>query len=84
MQTFLTADELVALTGRKRKGHQIEALRQQGIPFYVSAIGRPVVVRSVLTASTKAPDAPAPTEWRPRVLNNNPAPWKSRYNSQQS
>lgn len=81
MQTFLTADELVALTGRKRKGHQIEALRQQGIPFYVSAIGRPVVVRSVLTGGTTAQAERA--EWRPRVLNN-PAPWKSQSRSRQN
>lgn len=82
MQTFLTADELVTLTGRKRKGHQIEALRQQGIPFYVSAVGRPVVMRSVLTGGP-ASSQPERAEWRPRVLNN-PAPWKSRYNSRQS
>lgn len=66
MQTFLTADELVALTGRKRKAHQIEALRQQGIPFYVSAVGRPVVVRAALTGAATAAQA-RPT-WSPRVL----------------
>lgn len=82
MQTFLTADELVALTGRKRKGHQIEALRQQGIPFYVSAIGRPVVVRSVLTGGTPTAQADR-DEWRPRVLNN-PAPWKSQSRSRRN
>jgi hypothetical protein len=66
MQTFLTPDELVQLTGRKRKGHQIEALRQQGIPFHVSAVGRPVVVRAVLTGA--APAAQAKPAWTPRVL----------------
>jgi hypothetical protein len=66
MSTFLSADELVALTGRKRKTHQIEALRQQGIPFYVSAVGRPVVVRDVLTGATTA--ALAKPAWSPRVL----------------
>jgi len=82
VQTFLTADELVALTGRKRKAHQIEALRQQGIPFYVSAVGRPVVVRAALNGATQAAQASAP-QWRPRVLNN-PTPWKSKSLSRQS
>jgi hypothetical protein len=67
MSTFLSADELVALTGRKRKAHQIEALRQQGIPFYVSAVGRPVVVRAVLTGATAVQARPA---WSPRVLSS--------------
>lgn len=80
MSTFLSADELVALTGRKRKGHQIEALRQQGIPFYVNAVGRPVVVRTVLTGA--APAAQDRPEWRPRVLSNPVAqPWKSKSRS---
>jgi hypothetical protein len=65
VQTFLTADELVALTGRKRKAHQIEALRQQGIPFYVNAIGRPVVVRAALNGATAVQARPT---WSPRVL----------------
>ena len=32
MTTFLSPDELAVLTGRKRKAHQIAALRQQGVP----------------------------------------------------
>lgn len=83
MTTFLSPDELATLTGRKRRAHQIEALRQQGIPFFVSAVGRPVVVRAALTGGT--PAAPAHPEWRPRVLTNTPANlWKSKSRSRPS
>lgn len=42
---FLNSDEVVTLTGRKNKGHQISALRKMGIPFFVNACGKPVVTR---------------------------------------
>lgn len=42
---FLNRDEVVTLTGRKSKGHQINALRKMGIPFFVNACGQPVVTR---------------------------------------
>ncbi|HEX2981348.1 MAG TPA: DUF4224 domain-containing protein [Anaerolineaceae bacterium] len=62
---FLTPDEIVALTGRKLKGAQIAQLRTMGIPFYVNAVGRPVVVRAVL--ETKQQEQPKP-RWQPKVL----------------
>jgi hypothetical protein len=40
---FLNQDEVVTLTGRKNKGHQIQALRKMGLPFFVNACGQPVV-----------------------------------------
>lgn len=74
----------MALTGRKQKAHQIAALRQQGIPFYVNAIGRPVVVRAVLTGDT-TPARTTAQEWRPRVLTNpDMKPWKYKSKSLQN
>ena len=48
MGIFLTAEEMAELTGYKRHGKQIEALRQMGIPCRINARGRPVVTRSVI------------------------------------
>ena len=45
---FLSADELVFLTGRHLKTKQIQQLRAMGIPFYVNASGHPIVTRAVL------------------------------------
>jgi len=63
---FLTADDLVILTGRKRRALQIQALRSMGIPFRVNAAGRPVVCRSAVegvAGGQQMADA-----WQPRVL----------------
>lgn len=43
MSTFLQADDVAILTGRKTKSKQIEALQRMRIPFWVNAIGKPVV-----------------------------------------
>ena len=40
---FLTDDQLVLLTGYKRRHKQIAWLRERGIPLIVSAAGFPVV-----------------------------------------
>lgn len=45
---FLTDPELAKLTGFKIKSKQIEWLRDQGLPFRVSATGHPVVTRSAV------------------------------------
>ena len=63
---FLTPDELVALTGRKVRKLQVEQLRTMGIPFYVNAVGRAVVVRSVLEGSKE--QQPPRAKWQPKVL----------------
>ena len=67
--TFLTRDEVATLTGRRRRALQIAALREQGVPFLVDAMGWPVVVRAAVVgrASSPAP-RPARPAWSPAVL----------------
>lgn len=55
MSAFLTADDVTALTGRKIKSKQIEALRKMGLPFFVNARGVPVVPESAVTGSKVQP-----------------------------
>jgi hypothetical protein len=64
-QTFLSADELIVLTGRKVKSKQVESLRKMGLPFFVNACGRPVVTRSAVETR---PDRQAKPSWSPNVL----------------
>lgn len=45
---FLTADELVTLTGLRRPSAQIRWLRARRIRHYVNAVGHPVIVRAWL------------------------------------
>ncbi len=45
MSTFLPAEDLAILTGRKMKSKQIEALRRMGVAFFVNACGKPVVAQ---------------------------------------
>jgi len=66
---FLEDIELCKLTGRKMKSKQIEWLRAQGLPFFVSATGHPVVAWAAVDLRTK----PAANEttgrgWTPRVI----------------
>jgi hypothetical protein len=55
MDTFLTVDAVVRLTGRRRKSKQIEALRTMGLPFWVNAIGEPVVAIAAVEGRREAP-----------------------------
>ncbi|MNY72830.1 hypothetical protein D3C86_2114780 [compost metagenome] len=64
---FLSDDELAELTGRKVKSKQIEQLKKRGVPFYVNASGRAVVVRSVLEGG-RAKAEPEKRGWMPRVM----------------
>ena len=59
MGVFLTADDLVELTGRRIKSKQIEALRRMGLPFHVNAVGKPVVPAAAIEGR-KPPPASAP------------------------
>lgn len=43
MGMFLTVQDISELTGRKMKSKQIEALKKMGLPFWVNAIGEPIV-----------------------------------------
>lgn len=80
--TFLSPDEVAAMSdirtgctikGRKftREQLQIEWLRTTGIPFIVSARGRPVILRANVIGSRQAiaaqQSAPA---WQPRAIRN--------------
>jgi len=67
METFLNEQELAALTGFKLKSKQVEQLKKMGVPFYVNAAGRAVVVRSVVEGG-KAQPAPEKRGWMPRVI----------------
>jgi hypothetical protein len=62
---FLTPQDIAELTGRKIKKLQVEQLRKMGIPFYVNAVGRPIVVRSVLEGKKEPPQRP---KWESSVL----------------
>jgi len=68
-ETFLSNQELVLLTGRKIKAKQIQALRSMAIPFFVNALGRPVVARVAVEGRTAvASERVANTSWQPRVV----------------
>lgn len=62
MSTFLTCDDLAALTGRKVKSKQIEALKKMGLPFWINAIGKPVVT---VAAVEGRKDDPIKKKWEP-------------------
>lgn len=64
---FLEPHEVRQLTGRAFKGQQIDALKRMGIPFYVNAAGRPVVVRKVLEGKCVQEDV-KPKAWTPRLV----------------
>lgn len=70
MTTFLTPDEIKELTGIKigksgerREALQAAALRAMKIPFYVNAIGRPIVTRSTIEGATRKEEAGS--SWEP-------------------
>ena len=54
MSLFLTEEELVVLTGRRRAKAQAEFLRSRHIRHIVNRAGRVVVVREWLTDDSKA------------------------------
>ena len=62
---FLSADELVVLTGRTVKSKQVETLRRMGLPFFVNACGRAVVARSSIEGRK---DARTASGWNPSVI----------------
>jgi hypothetical protein len=64
---FLTPEEIAELTGRKIRRLQIEQLRNMAIPFYVNAIGRPVVVRSIIEGKKETQQRP---KWQSPVLRS--------------
>jgi hypothetical protein len=66
---FLSTEELVQLTGRKIKAKQILALRSMGVPFFVNALGQPVVARVAIEGRVQASgDRVSRNSWQPRVV----------------
>ncbi|MET3132900.1 hypothetical protein AAKU55_003181 [Oxalobacteraceae bacterium GrIS 1.11] len=71
---FLTKEELATLTGRKTKSKQIEQLRKMLLPFWVNAIGAPVVPRSAIEGR-KVQGEPKEIPWvMPRPRKTKPPP----------
>lgn len=56
MSAFLSSADISDLTGRKIKSKQIEALRKMGLPFFVNAVGKPVV--SIAAVEGRKPPTP--------------------------
>jgi len=67
---FLTADEIVILSGMKRKATQIVALRKMGVVFFVSGAGRPVVTRTAIEGRSDRAEEKKESRaaWVPRVV----------------
>ncbi|MEC5161683.1 DUF4224 domain-containing protein [Janthinobacterium sp. CG_S6] len=60
---FLSAEDVATLTGRKVRAKQIETLRSMGVPFYVNAVGCPVVPAAAVEGR-KAPAPKPKSNWR--------------------
>ena len=65
--TFLRSEEIEALTGRKFKHLQIEALKAMGIPYWVNASGRPIVVRTAIVGNFSQSLPSTTTSWSPKL-----------------
>lgn len=62
---FLTAEELHELTGYTQRARQIAQLRKMGVPFFVNAAGRPVVVKAALSGGDVTEASPPKKTWEP-------------------
>jgi hypothetical protein len=67
--TFLDPAEVRELTGRTKHALQAAQLRQQGIPFFTNAVGRPIVPRAAIDGRAKTAKPPEKA-WVPDVLRN--------------
>jgi hypothetical protein len=66
--TFLTKEEVATLTGVKFKSRQIAQLRTMGLPFWVNALGHPIIPRSAIDGRPGTPPAPRlKPKWRSNV-----------------
>jgi hypothetical protein len=63
--TFLSAAELIELTGYKRPSRQIYELRRMKIPYFLNGRNRPVVAKVSVAGAPYAPYEPI---WSPAVL----------------
>lgn len=71
---FLEPDEVADLTGirggykgKTREQRQIEQLKSQKVPFFVTAGGRPKVARAVIEGRTASVPEPV-ASWEPGVM----------------
>ena len=71
MSIFLTCEEVKELTGIKigklgktREQLQAATLRSMKIPFYINAVGRPIVSRTAIEGGLQNMEA-ARTTWEP-------------------
>jgi hypothetical protein len=74
MSTWLTPEEIIELTARKRWTTQCLALAQMGIPFRPNFAGRPLVERAAVlrydNKPTHAPSKPNEPNWDLVVRGN--------------
>lgn len=71
MQTesqFLSAEDIIILTGRKNKTQQIEWLRRNGVQHYINMAGRAVVPKTAITGMQQP--AVKQTSWKPAIVSN--------------
>lgn len=68
---FLTSENLFELTGRKTKSKQIEALLSMRLPFWINAIGKPVVTVAAVEGRNESPKEK--TWVMPRVIHGTKA-----------
>lgn len=53
--------------GKSRSARQIAQLRAMKIPHYVTAAGRPAVVRAIIEGGTGASAPPPAPGWEPQI-----------------
>lgn len=63
---FLTADELVELTGAKQRRTQIRVLKANGIPFTLKLSGWPSVARCAIEGRSKHEHPRPKKTWSPQ------------------
>lgn len=63
---FLTKQDIIALTGYKRRSKQVDALRLMGIRFMINPAGLPVVSADAIGDRAAYTAAPA---WQPRSVS---------------
>jgi hypothetical protein len=66
-EAFLTDAEVKRLAGCRHRTEQIAALRQMGIPFWVNAAGRPIVVRAIIEGRSRQADPKPVPAWTPKL-----------------
>jgi hypothetical protein len=69
--TFLTKEEVATLTGVKFKSRQIIQLRTMGLPFWINALGHPIIPRSAIDGRpSAAPPTPKPVKPVPHAYRS--------------